>query len=85
MQRLLQRRFVRHAKTWLVAFSAIGLTLVQAGTALAAKAKEEEVASGPSYAMSWAIVVLFLVLGLMVTLRPINRNTDFRREEEDKE
>ena len=80
----MKRWLKRNAKTWLVALSAMGLTLVQAGTVLAkAKAKKEEVASGPSYAMSWAIVVLFLVLGLMVTLRPINRDTDFRRDAEE--
>jgi hypothetical protein len=52
---------------------------------LAAKKSAEAAAgpSGPSMPMCWAIVGFMTILGLLVTLSPSKRTTDFKKPQDE--
>ena len=39
--------------------------------------------SGPTYSLSWGIVILLVAFGLTVTLTPIRRTTEVKRPKEE--
>ena len=47
------------------------------------KSSEAPTVKGPSYSVSWAIVLFCIVLGLMVSLRPPHRATDFKHPKDE--
>ena len=70
---------MRHLKTllttgfvWLV----MNQALFAKGSKIKAAAKE------PGYGLAWALVAMFVILGLAIAIRPAKRKTEFKKTTE---